>query len=98
LIISQWFPPEPAPIGIMLNEIAEGMIARGNRVTVITGFPNHPDGRIYGGFKKRLWQTFDSKGVKIVRVYLYVPRSFSDADLHNIFDFILHRCVLCEAA
>jgi len=71
LIISQWFPPEPAPIGIMLNELTDGMVARGDQVTVITGFPNHPGGQIYRGFKKKLWQTDNSIGKKIVRVYLY---------------------------
>lgn len=94
LIISQWFPPEPAPIGIMLNEIAEGMVAWGYQVTIITGFPNHPGGQIYGGFRKRLWQTIDSKGAKIVRVYLYTsPRKTFFRKALTYVTFSISSCI-----
>ena len=47
------YPPEPAPAGIMVCELAEDLAAAGHRVTVITGWPNHPQGVLYPGWKAR---------------------------------------------
>ncbi|MDX2456311.1 MAG: hypothetical protein QNL87_02265 [Gammaproteobacteria bacterium] len=40
-IVTQWFPPEHAPLGHMLLELAASLVKQGWDVTVITGFPNH---------------------------------------------------------
>lgn len=37
LILTQWYPPEP---GLLVQELAQALLARGNDVTVLTGFPN----------------------------------------------------------
>src|SRR3990167_7099402 len=46
LIISQYFWPE----SFRINDLAEGLIARGHRVTGLTGKPNYPDGTFYPGY------------------------------------------------
>jgi len=71
VIICQWFLPEFAPIGVILNELAQDLIARGHEVTIVTGFPNHPDGIVFNGYKKKLFSTEFIDGVKVVRCYLY---------------------------
>ena len=47
LIICQWFPPEYAPIGIMLRELAQDLSAKGHEVTVFCqkkySDPDSPD-------------------------------------------------------
>lgn len=75
VIISQWFPPEHAPIGIMLKELGEDLVKHGADVTVITGFPNHPKGIVYPGYKKKLFQLNYGDGLTIKRVYLYTSPS-----------------------
>jgi glycosyltransferase involved in cell wall biosynthesis len=64
LIVSQYFYPEQ----FLINEIAENLVHRGNQVTVLTGLPNYPHGRI--PFKYRFFRnrTEFYNGVKIVRV------------------------------
>jgi len=37
LILTQWYPPEPA---LLLQELAQSLRERGHQVTVLTGFPN----------------------------------------------------------
>lgn len=71
VIICQWFPPEYAPIGVMLNELARDLSGKGHRVTVITGFPNHPKGELFPGYRKRLFAEEESAGVRILRCWLY---------------------------
>lgn len=44
---------------------------RGHEVTVLTGFPNYPGGKLYPGYRIRLWQRETMNGVEVLRVPLY---------------------------
>ena len=48
LILTQWYPPEPA---LLLQELAQSLQARGHEVAVLTGFPNYPSGELYPGYR-----------------------------------------------
>src|SRR2546426_2656673 len=72
LIISIYYKPEPVP---KPHELAEGLAARGHTVTVLTGFPNYPTGRLYPGFGLRPWRTEHVNGVRVIRVPLYPDHS-----------------------
>ena len=73
-IISQFYDPEPEPIP---HQIAKGMVTRGHKVTVITGFPNYPYGRIFPGYKQKMWQWEELDGGRVLRLPLYPDRSYS---------------------
>jgi colanic acid biosynthesis glycosyl transferase WcaI len=69
-LVTQWFPPEQAPIGYMIKELAETMAKDGHLVTVITGFPNHPTGSVFKGYQKK-WLLHERVGnVDVIRVWL----------------------------
>ena len=70
-MITQWFPPEHAPIGQMMLELASGLAKSGHKITVVTGFPNHPSGKVFPGYHKRLIQKEQVNGFNIWRVYLF---------------------------
>lgn len=72
LILSQWYPPEPASIP---HAMACDLIKRGHQVLSITGFPNYPSGKIYPGYRQRLWQREEINGVPVLRLPLYPDRS-----------------------
>jgi hypothetical protein len=55
-IVSQWFPPEHAPIGHILLELAELLVKQGWELAVITGFLNHLRGVVFDGYIKKLFQ------------------------------------------
>ena len=74
LIVSQYYAPEPLP---KVTELAVGLREKGHAVTVITGFPNYPYGKIYEGYKLRWWQGEELDGVRIIRVPLYPDHSRS---------------------
>jgi colanic acid biosynthesis glycosyl transferase WcaI len=54
LIISLVYPPEHAAAGIMVAELAHELAHAGHEVTVLTGFPSHPAGRLFPGWKAKL--------------------------------------------
>src|SRR5690242_1321897 len=67
--VTQWFDPEPNIVkGIAFVRALE---AAGHQVTVVTGLPNYPDGKIYPGYRLRLIQHETLGGVKVVRLPLY---------------------------
>ena len=91
LLISQYFWPE----NFRINDLAAGLVERGNRVTVLTGIPNYPEGRFfpgYGFFKK---SHEEYRGVHIVRVPV-VPRGRGGALrlVVNYISFAMNACLL----
>lgn len=68
LLLTQWFDPEPAFKGL---PFARKLIERGHEVEVLTGFPNYPEGKLYHGYRLRIWQKESVEGVSVVRVPLY---------------------------
>jgi colanic acid biosynthesis glycosyl transferase WcaI len=91
LIITQYFWPENFPI----NDLVFGLQERGHRVTVLTGIPNYPDGRLfsdYGFFKNRRQ---DYHGVQVVRVPLVSRGKGGGLRLAlNYFSFALCASIL----
>jgi colanic acid biosynthesis glycosyl transferase WcaI len=67
--VTQWFEPEPN----VLKGVAfvQALQAAGNEVTVVTGFPNYPEGRIYPGYRLRPIEREIIDGVQVVRLPLY---------------------------
>jgi len=75
VFICQYYPPEQAPIGVMLKELAADLAKNGHQLTVVTGFPNHPSGKIFPGFKRKLFDITRQDGVKVIRCWLHVSKN-----------------------
>lgn len=67
--VTQWFEPEPNII--KGSEFVRALEAAGHEVTVVTGFPNYPYGRIYPGYRLRPIRRETVGGIRIVRLPLY---------------------------
>jgi colanic acid biosynthesis glycosyl transferase WcaI len=68
LLITQTYPPEPEKL---LGELAETLLGFGHEVTVLTAFPNYPEGKIYPGYRLKHWQREKVHGVSVIRFPLY---------------------------
>jgi hypothetical protein len=68
LLLTQWFQPEPFFKGL---SFAKALKSRGHDVEVLTGFPNYPGGKLYPGYRVRLWQRESVDGIRVNRVALY---------------------------
>ena len=64
LIVTQRFWPE----NFRINDLAAELARRGHEVTVLTGLPNYPDGKVFDSYKAAPERYTEYHGVKIVRV------------------------------
>lgn len=75
--LSQWFEPEPN--NSKTEAFLKGLIANGARLTVLTGFPNYPGGKLYPGYRIRPFQRETLMGFEVHRVPLYPSHNRSSA-------------------
>ena len=72
LFLTDNFPPEVnAPASRTFEHCSEWVRA-GHQVTVITGTPNFPKGKVFDGYRNRLWQTETMSGIRVIRVWTYI--------------------------
>jgi colanic acid biosynthesis glycosyl transferase WcaI len=76
VLISQYYWPETFGAGKWTAEIAEWLAQRGHHVTVVTAFPNYPEGVIHPEYRGRVVQREEHNGVHIIRTWIYAtPRT-----------------------
>jgi len=72
LFFTHYYPPEVNAPASRTSEHCRAWAQSGADVTVVTCAPNHPDGKIYPGFRNRLWQVETRDGVQVVRLWTYL--------------------------
>lgn len=75
LLLTQLFQPEPNHLKGLL--FAQELIRLGHEVEVLTGFPNYPGGKLYPGYRMRLFQRENVGGVDILRIPSYLSHDRS---------------------
>lgn len=65
LVVCQYYKPEP----LALSDICEELVKKGHSVTVVTGVPNYPMGKIYKGYRFFKKRDETVGGVKIHRCF-----------------------------
>jgi glycosyltransferase involved in cell wall biosynthesis len=91
LVVSQHFWPET----FRISEVVQSLRSAGAEVTVLTGKPNYPEGRIFAGYRAGGMQVEDFHGVAVHRVPL-IPRAKGTAVrlAANYLSFMFSACVL----
>ena len=90
LIVSQYFWPE----NFRINDLAKALVESGHNVTVLTGLPNYPEGKIYDNYK---WKVIKEKykNINIIRVPLIPRGNASNIRLFlNYFSFAVLASIL----
>lgn len=72
LFLTDNFPPEVNAPASRTFEHCREWVRAGHQVTVITGAPNFPTGKVFPGYRNRLWQRETMDGIEVVRVWTYV--------------------------
>lgn len=75
LFLSDNFPPEVNAPATRTYEHCREWVRKGIDVTVVTCFPNFPDGKLLGGYRNRLFQKEIIDGIKVIRVFTYITRN-----------------------
>src|SRR5690554_7520691 len=72
LFLTDNFPPEVNAPANRTHEHCKEWVKKGVEVTVITCAPNFPKGKVYDGYKNKLYQTEMIDGIKVIRVWSYI--------------------------
>lgn len=72
LFLSHYFPPEVNAPATRTYEHCRQWVKDGHQVTVVTCAPNHPQGKVYEGYRNRLYQRETRDGINVVRVWTFV--------------------------
>jgi len=83
LVVCQYYYPEP----FRISDICETLVQKGHEVTVLTGLPNYPEGRILGDYRRGKKRKEILSGVKVIRSF-EIGRGSSHLTLFlNYFSF-----------
>lgn len=72
LFLSHYFPPEVNAPASRAYEHCKEWVKLGHKVTVITSAPNHPKGKVYAGYKNKLYQKEMVDGIEVIRIWTYL--------------------------
>jgi glycosyltransferase involved in cell wall biosynthesis len=86
LFFSHYFPPEGNAPASRTHENCKRWIRAGHHVTVITCAPNVPDGKIYEGYKNKLYQKEVIDGINVIRVWTYITAN--KGTIRRIINFL----------
>lgn len=86
LFLTDNFPPETNAPATRTIEHVRNWVKKGAKVTVITGAPNFPEGKIYPGYKNR-WLTKENiDGIEVWRVKTFI--SANQGVIKRVIDFL----------
>jgi len=86
LFISDNFPPEVNAPATRTYEHCKEWVNAGCKVTVITCAPNFPKGKVFNGYKNKLYQKEVIDGIEVVRVWSYITSNAGF--LKRVIDYI----------
>ena len=90
LVVSQYFWPE----NFRVNDLVAEWVSRGHSVTVLTGLPNYPDGRVFDSYRADASRFAEYAGAPVMRVPM-LPRGEGGLQLAlNYASFALSACVV----
>ena len=72
LFLSDNFPPEVNAPASRTHEHCRQWVSAGEQDTVVTCAPNFPKGRVFDGYRNRLWQQETIDGIRVIRVWSYI--------------------------
>ena len=85
----QQFPPEVGAGAARVGEMAERWQDKGTTVTIFTGMPNRPEGRIHQAYRGRLFFKEEWHGITVRRSWLYAsPKHGMGRTLLNNLSFM----------
>ena len=85
LVFSQYFYPE----NFRINTLCQELVNRGHEVTVVTGYPQYPIGRIYDGYGFDLPYEKEWNGIRIQRVKVHPRGKGLLGMLRNTVDYVV---------
>jgi glycosyltransferase involved in cell wall biosynthesis len=89
LVVTQYFWPE----NFRINDLVAEMVRRGHKVTVLTGIPNYPEGKVDLKFRDNPAAFSEYAGARVVRVPMAARGSGTLPLLWNYITFLLSASI-----
>ena len=86
LFLTDNFPPEVNAPASRTFEHTREWVKAGHQVTVITCAPNFPKGKVFEGYRNRLWQAEKIEGINVIRVWSYITAN--EGFSRRVFDYV----------
>lgn len=86
LFLTDNFPPEVNAPASRTFEHCREWVKAGEKVTVITCSPNFPKGKVFPGYKNKMWQIEEMDGIRVIRVWTYITAN--SGFLRRTLDYI----------
>jgi glycosyltransferase involved in cell wall biosynthesis len=86
LFLTDNFPPEGNAPATRTYEHAREWVKLGHKVTIITGVPNFPEGKVFDGYKNSWYSKSELDGIEVRRVKTYITANEGFAK--RILDFM----------
>lgn len=86
LFLTDNFPPEVNAPASRTHEHCRLWRQAGHDVTVITCAPNFPGGKVFAGYRNRLWQQEYLDGIRVIRVWSYITAN--EGFVKRILDYL----------
>jgi glycosyltransferase involved in cell wall biosynthesis len=86
LFLTDNFPPEVNAPASRTFEHCREWVKAGHQITVITGAPNFPKGKVFDGYRNRIWQQEKIAGIRVIRVWTYIAANEGFAN--RIVDYL----------
>ena len=90
LVVSQQFWPE----NFRINDLTAELVKRGHEVTVLTGVPNYPEGKVFEQYRTAPERYAQYEGVNIVRVPIVVRGTRKFSLMLNYISYALSASLL----
>ena len=87
LFLTDNFPPEVNAPATRTFEHCQEWIKKGHQITVITCAPNFPHGKLYNGYKNKLYQCELISEIKVIRVWSYMSSNSGFAK--RVIDYLI---------
>lgn len=85
LVVCQYYDPEP----FRISDVCEALVERGHQVTVVTGTPNYPEGKIYPGYENGAKSDEVIRGVRVHRCAIIPRKTGAAFRMLNYYSFQL---------
>lgn len=86
LFLTDNFPPESNAPATRTYEHAKEWVKLGHKVTVITGAPNFPEGKVFEGYKNAWYSKSYIDGIEVRRVKTYITAN--EGFIKRVLDFM----------
>ena len=90
LIVSQYFWPE----NFRINDLTQELMQRGHSVTVLTGIPNYPAGRVFDAYRQNPKAFEQYSGARVWRVPMLARGHGAMRLFLNYLSFVIGACLV----